>query len=120
MNNDTVYITTKEGLKSALIDVLSDLKLIQIPDAEPKAPATRMEACKFLNISLPTLIKLIQSKQLPAFNIGNRVRIRWSDLEAYVNKADWTALKKESLKIYQISKLKTNIIQNWSGQIYEF
>ena len=93
MNNDTVYITSKEGLKSALIDVLSELKLIQLPDPEPKAPATRIEACKFLNISLPTLVKLIHSGQLKSFNIGNRVRIRWSDLEAYVNATESISLK---------------------------
>lgn len=84
MINDRVFITSEEGLKSALFDILSDFKLIQLPDVEPKAPATRMEACKFLNISLPTLVKLIQTGQLKSFNIGNRVRIRWSDLEAYV------------------------------------
>lgn len=87
--NDNIqvqYITSKEGLKSALIDALSDLKLIQQPEPEAKSPATRQEACKFLNISLPTLDKLISSGQILTFNIGRQVRIRWADIEAYVNK----------------------------------
>ena len=80
------YITSKEGLKSALIDVLSELKLIQLPETEAKAPVSRQEACKYLNISLPTLDSLINTGQLTAFNIGRQVRIRWQDIEAYVNK----------------------------------
>jgi excisionase family DNA binding protein len=80
------YITSQEGLKSALIDALSDLKLIQQPEPEAKSPATRQEACKFLSISLPTLDKLIASGQILTFNIGRQVRIRWADIEAYVNK----------------------------------
>jgi len=80
------YITSKEGLKAALIEALSELNLIQIPDhPEVKPPATRQEACKFLNISLPTLDTLIKSNQIPCFSIGRQVRIRWCDLELYVN-----------------------------------
>ena len=89
MNKDIIqiqYITSKEGLKSALIDVLSELKLIQLPEPEAKPPATRQEACRYLNISLPTLDHLISTGQLSAFNIGRQVRVRWHDIEAYVNK----------------------------------
>jgi excisionase family DNA binding protein len=84
MENTVQYITSKEGLKSALIDVLSELKLIQPSTSEIKAPATRAQACKFLNISIPTLSRLINSKQLTAFNIGRQIRIDWSELERYV------------------------------------
>ena len=91
MNQDTVYITTKEGLKSALVDILGDLNinLIQatpISQNELKAPATRQDACDFLNVSIPTLHKLIKTNQIATFSIGRSVRIRWSDLEAFVNK----------------------------------
>jgi excisionase family DNA binding protein len=79
------YITSQEGLKSALIDALTDLKLIPQEEPEAKSPATRQEACKFLNISLPTLDKLTASGQILTFKIGRQVRIRWSDIEAYVN-----------------------------------
>ena len=80
------YITSKQGLKSALIDVLGELNLIQRPEPEVKPPATRQEACRYLNISLPTLDHLISSGQLAAFNIGRQVRLRWPDIEAYINK----------------------------------
>jgi len=92
MNQDTVYITTKEGIKSALVDILGDLNISLIqnaslsPQNEIRAPATRQDACDYLNISIPTLYKLIKSNQLPTFFIGRSVRIRWSDLEDFVNK----------------------------------
>lgn len=55
------------------------------PEYVTKAPATRQQAAKFLNVSLPTLDKLIRSNQLTSFNIGRQIRIKWADLEAYVN-----------------------------------
>jgi len=96
MNQDTVYITTREGLKSALVDILGDLKinLVQsIPSIqkETRAPATRQDACEFLNVSMPTLHKLIKTNQIPSFFIGRSVRIHWSDLEDFVNKKAFRA-----------------------------
>ncbi|SCW88415.1 helix-turn-helix domain-containing protein [Mucilaginibacter sp. NFR10] len=77
------YIVSKEGLKSALVDILTDLNIIRQPALSTKPPATRYEACEFLNISIPTLRKLIRLNQLPAFNIGRQIRINWSDLEQF-------------------------------------
>jgi hypothetical protein len=54
MNTDNIqiqYITSKEGLRLALIDALSELNLIQFEAKQTKAPATRKEACKYLKIS---------------------------------------------------------------------
>ena len=91
MNQDTVFITTKEGLKSALVDILGDLNISLIQttpsiQTETRAPATRQDACVFLNVSMPTLHKLIKTNQIPTFFIGRSVRIRWSDLEGFVNR----------------------------------
>lgn len=63
----------------------SDTSLNNTKSLESKPPATRKEACKFLNISIPTLDKLIKSNQLPAFFIGRQVRIKWIDLDSYIN-----------------------------------
>jgi excisionase family DNA binding protein len=54
--------------------------------AYSEAPATRQHAASYLGVSLPTLDKLINSGQLKAFNIGRQVRIKWTDIQAYVNK----------------------------------
>lgn len=80
------YITSKAGLKAALVEALNELNLLPVSDqVEVKPPATRREACEFLNISLPTLDTLIRTNQIPSFCIGRQVRIRWTDLESYVN-----------------------------------
>jgi excisionase family DNA binding protein len=81
------YITSKEGLKSALLDALSEISFIQAPEIKSvKPPATLQEGCRFLNISPPTIRTLIRTHQLKSFYIGRQVRIRWSDLEDFVNK----------------------------------
>jgi len=54
--------------------------------ANAQPPATRQLAADHLGVSLPTLDKLVNSGQLISFNIGRQVRIRWPDIEAYVNK----------------------------------
>jgi excisionase family DNA binding protein len=53
-------------------------------NAQP--PATRQLAADHLGVSLPTLDKLINSRQLKAFNIGRQVRIKWDEIQEYVNK----------------------------------
>jgi excisionase family DNA binding protein len=84
-NTTVQYITSKEGLKSALFDVLCEFNLIQKTERIVRAPATLKEACYFLNISIPTLRALIRSNQIPAFQIGRQIRIRWENLEDYLN-----------------------------------
>ena len=82
------YITSHEGLRDAMIDVLKELKLLANHNIEePKAlppPANRHQASAFLSVSLPTLDSLLKTGQIPSFRIGNRVRINWVDLEDYV------------------------------------
>ena len=54
--------------------------------AHSEAPASRQHAASYLGVSLPTLDKLINSGQLKAFNIGRQVRIKWDDIQEYLNK----------------------------------
>lgn len=80
------YITSPEGLRAAMMDVLTELNLIEKPTAvEVKRPATKSEACKYLGISIPTLDILLRTDQIKHFRIGRQVRINWADLENYVN-----------------------------------
>ncbi|WP_295652551.1 excisionase family DNA-binding protein [uncultured Mucilaginibacter sp.] len=51
-----------------------------------RQPATREEAAAFLNLSLPTFDKLLTSSQINYFRIGRQVRIKWDDIQTYVNK----------------------------------
>lgn len=84
------YITSPEALRTALIDALKELKIIQPTVYEMKAPATRQQACKFLNISLPTLDKLTKSGQIKAYGIGRQIRINWAELEKFVEHQETT------------------------------
>lgn len=80
------YITSHEGLRAAMLDVLSELNLIESKAIqEIKAPANRYQASSFLSVSLPTLDVLLKTQQIPSFKIGKQIRINWSDLENYVN-----------------------------------
>lgn len=86
MKQDAIYITSHEGLRSALVDVLKECNLIRPTEEcfKPTPPATRKEAGEFLGISLPTLDILLKTNQIKSFNIGRQVRINWSDLELYL------------------------------------
>ncbi len=42
------------------------------------------EACRYLNISLRTLYKLIDSDQIAAYKFGRLIRVRQEDLDEYV------------------------------------
>jgi excisionase family DNA binding protein len=47
------------------------------------------EACEFLRISRPTLLRLLKNGSIRGFRIGKRVwRIRRSELEEYIEKYD--------------------------------
>lgn len=72
--------------ETLLRDLVSKVNLISATSETMKAPATRRDAAEYLGISLPTLDQLIKSNQLPVFNVGRQVRIKWSDLEDYINK----------------------------------
>lgn len=70
-------------IEKAVRNVLKDY--VPVDNNASKAPADKKEAASYLNISITTLDQLLKSAQLPSFKIGRQVRIRWSDLESYVN-----------------------------------
>ncbi len=87
-NNATAFFVAfqsmvKQAVTEALADKAAGAAPASVPD-EIKPPATRAEAAKFLNISLPTLDVLVKTEQIRAFNIGRSVRITWAELERYV------------------------------------
>lgn len=69
--------------KGWIREVLAESK---VASEQPKPPATRQQAAKFLGLSLPTLDTLIRTGQLNAFNIGRQVRIDWDQLDLFVKK----------------------------------
>lgn len=64
-------------------EVLAENK---VASEQPKPPARRQEAAKFLGLSLPTLDTLIKTGQIKSFSIGRQVRIDWKEIEAFLNK----------------------------------
>lgn len=80
-----IQISTDELLNLIRQAVSEELCKINLDNnkSDNRAPATRQEACRFLNISIPTLDKLIKSNQLPTFTIGRQVRIKWIDLLSF-------------------------------------
>jgi excisionase family DNA binding protein len=69
-----------------LADLLERNSIKSSINLNNEPPVSRQAAADHLGISKPTLDNLIKTGQLPAFNIGRQVRIKWSDIEAYVNK----------------------------------
>jgi excisionase family DNA binding protein len=82
------YVLSHEGLKAALLEIFVEQGIIKPATKEERQrpPANRTTAAAYLGISLPTLDILFKTGQIPRFNIGRQVRVKWEDLEAYVNK----------------------------------
>ncbi len=43
-----------------------------------------VRACKFLDISKPTLLTLINTNSLPAYRIGNKCNFKQAELEGWI------------------------------------
>ena len=70
-------------IEKALRNVMKDY--VPVDNNASKAPANKKQAALHLGISISTLDQILKSSQLPSFTIGRQVRIRWNDLENYVN-----------------------------------
>jgi len=81
--NRTVAVIQNER-QPATSNYQIDVKINPPQQFTVKSPATRVEACDYLNISLPTLSKLLKEGKIPCFNIGRSIRINWTDLEAFI------------------------------------
>ena len=42
------------------------------------------EVCEYLNVSAPTLYRLIKSRQLPAYKVGGKWKFKPEDIEQYL------------------------------------
>ena len=79
MNNTSIELPV--SVVNPLVDILTDIsKGKQITDSES---LTTQQAANLLNVSRPFLVKLIDSKHLPAYKVGRNRRIFKSDLLAY-------------------------------------
>lgn len=78
-------------------DLVSDIKNALIPelreqltkDFQPKEPTqylTRSEVCELLQIDLSTLHRWRKEGTLTAYQMGNRIYFKRSEIDEYINK----------------------------------
>lgn len=77
-----VTLTTTQ-LHDFMMEVVKEaLQAIEPKKKETAKYLTRLEVCKALNISLPTLSRYSELGLIPAKRIGNRILYLQSDIEA--------------------------------------
>jgi hypothetical protein len=71
-----LYSHSKQDLEKVVEIILSKVQNFQISkssnDSEKEDLISQKEACKFLNISLPTIINWRKEKDLPHYNYNGR------------------------------------------------
>lgn len=78
---NNISIELPVSVVNSLIDILTDISMgKEITDNES---LSTQQAANLLNVSRPFLVKLIDSKQLPAYKVGRNRRVFKSDLLAY-------------------------------------
>src|SRR5690554_2556654 len=83
-SGDTHTVNMPVSALRMLVDLLTELgegntvKLVPI-----HAELTTQEAADLLNVSRPTLIKLLDDDEIPYHRVGNRRKILFSDLQNY-------------------------------------
>ena len=81
-NNAMIVTLTTSQLHDLIVECIREEKKDIQPTKEEKALyLTRLEACKALKISLPTLTRYSGLGLIPAKRIGNRILFLQSDIE---------------------------------------
>lgn len=81
---DTKQVELPVSALRLMVELLTELgegnmvKLVPI-----HAELTTQEAADLLNVSRPTLIKLLDEEEIPYHRIGNRRKVRFADLRTY-------------------------------------
>lgn len=104
LDTQTVSVTDKEGVAHSvrmpvsalrmLVDVLTELgdgntvKLVPI-----HAELTTQEAADMLNVSRPTLIKLLDENAIPFHRTGNRRKVRFTNVLHYKHQLETNRLQ---------------------------
>ena len=90
-------MTTIQFIGTTPNDLVSEIKNALIPesreqlskDFQPKEPTeylTRSEVCKILQIDLSTLHRWRKEGVLTAYQMGNRIYFKRSEIDDYINK----------------------------------
>ncbi|MDR9469189.1 helix-turn-helix domain-containing protein [Marinospirillum sp.] len=93
-NGDTHTVNMPVSALRMLVDVLTELgegntvKLVPI-----HAELTTQEAADLLNVSRPTLIKLLDDGEIPYHRSGNRRKVRFADLRHYQDELEHKRLQ---------------------------
>lgn len=93
-SGDTHTVNMPVSALRMLVDVLTELgegntvKLVPI-----HAELTTQEAADLLNVSRPTLIKLLDDGEIPYHRSGNRRKVRFADLRDYQDELEQKRLQ---------------------------
>lgn len=67
-----------------ILSMMAEGKIISFE--EPSKEMTTQEAADFLNVSRPFFIKLLEQKKIPFHKVGNRRKVKTTDVIAYDEK----------------------------------
>lgn len=81
----------KELLETSFEQIRSNTPTKEAKDRE-QTYATRKEAAAALHVSLPTLSQLVSRGEIPAYRLGGRVLLKWTEIDG--------ALKRIAAKKY--------------------